>query len=114
MDPSHLATKADLAALTNCLTSLLEKALPAVAASDDFLDVQEVAALTGVSTKTVRKWITEGKFDQKGRHIKLYVLEFSPGFPRVPRSALVAYGQGLGYDERQLMPERKATMRAAS
>lgn len=114
MDPNHLATKADLTALTNRLTSLLEKALPAVAASDDFLDVQEVAALTGVSTKTVRKWIAEGKFDQKGRHIKLYALEFSPGFPRVPRSALVCYGQGLGYDVSKLMPQQMTTTRVAS
>ena len=98
MDPNHLATKADLMALDNSLTSALTKLLTSVPVSDDFLDVQEVATLTRVSTKTVRKWITEGKYDRKGRHIKLYVLEFSPGFPRVPRSALVAYGQGLGYD----------------
>ena len=114
MDPNHLVTKADLTALAESLTLMLTKVLPAVTASDDFLDVQEVASLTGVSTKTVRKWIAEGKRDQKGRHIKLYVLEFSPGFPRVPRSALVAYGQGLGYDVRQLLPEHVTTMRVAS
>lgn len=114
MDPNHLATKADIRSLGEQFTALLEKALPALAAQDDFLSVAEVAKLTGTSEKTVRKWLSEGKYDQKGQRIKLFALEFSPGFPRIPRSALVAYGRGLGFDVSHLTPAQLPTMRVAS
>lgn len=111
MSPQDLLTKADLATFSEQLTALLKQVLPAVAATDDFLTVQEVATLTRKSEKTVRKWIAEGKTDQKGKLIKLFTLEFSPGFPSIPRSALVAYGQGLGFDVSQLKPEQLPAMR---
>lgn len=109
-----IATKDDLRSLAEQFTALLEKALPAIAAKDDFLSVQEVAKLTDTSEKTVRKWISEGKHDQKGKLIKLYALEFSPGFPRIPRSALVAYGQGLGFDVSKLQAGDVPKMWAAA
>lgn len=114
MSPHDIATKADLEAISAQILALLEKALPALAAQDDFLSVQEVAKLTGTSEKTVRSWIEHGKPDQKGKIIKLYALEFSPGYKRVPRSALVAYGQGLGFDVSKLLPAQLPQMRVAA
>ena len=114
MSPQDLLTKADLADFAAQLTSLLKQMVPAVTATDDFLTVQEVALLTRKSEKTVRKWIAEGKRDQQGKIITLFKLEFSPGIPSIPRSALVAYGQGLGFDVSQLKPEQLPAMRLAS
>lgn len=114
MSPQDLLTKADLALFSERLTTLLQQVLPAVAAQDDFLTVEEAATLAKTSTKTVRTWIDHGKPDQKGKIIKLFTLEFSPGYKRIPRSALVAYGQGLGFDVSQLKHEQLPAMRLAS
>lgn len=104
MSPHDIATKADLLALTERLEQLLRAALPAIAAADDFYSLAQAAEVAGVSTKTVRHWIAVGKPNQQGRIVKLFALEFSPGYPRIPRSALVAYGQGLGFDVATLAP----------
>lgn len=72
--------------------------------TDDYLTLADVATLTRTSQATVRKWIARGKPDQRGHLIKLYTVEFSPGFLRVPRSALVAYGQGLAFNPARLDP----------
>ena len=101
--PLTVLTPDDLAPMYALLHQLLEQQTAAAQPADDYLSVDQVATLTGVSTKTVRKWIAEGKADRRGKIIRLYALEFSPGFPRVPRSALLAYGQGLGFDASQLL-----------
>lgn len=100
---AQLLTTDDLAPLEALLRQLVVQQTAAAQPADDYLSVDQVATLTGTSTKTVRKWIAEGKPDRKGKIIRLYTLEFSPGFPRVPRSALLAFGQGLGFDAAQLM-----------
>ena len=56
-----------------------------------------MATATRVSVRTVKKWVSEGKYDQKGKRITLFCLEFSPGFVRIPRAALLAYGQAIGF-----------------
>jgi hypothetical protein len=111
MSPHDIATKADLTALSEHLEKLLQAAIPAIAAQDAFYNVEQAAEVAGVSAKTVRKWIAEGKYDQKGHLIKLFTLEFSPGYPRIPRSALVAFGQGIGFDVSQLAPAQLPPMR---
>lgn len=100
---AQLLTSDDLAPLFDMVHQILVHQTAAAQPADDFLSVDQVATLTGTSTKTVRKWIAEGKPDRKGKIIRLYTLEFSPGFPRVPRSALVAFGQGMGFDAAQLL-----------
>lgn len=99
----NVLTPEDIAPMYDLLRQLLVQQTAAAQPADDYLSVDQVASLTGTSTKTVRKWIAEGKADRKGKIIRLFTLEFSPGFPRVPRSALVAFGQGLGFDAAQLM-----------
>ncbi len=108
MSPHDIATKADLADLAERLEKALAAALPAIAAPDAFYSVEQAAEVAGVSAKTVRKWVAEGKYDRSGHLVKLFALEFSPGFPRIPRSALVAYGRGLGFDVATLAPASPA------
>lgn len=100
--PVTLLTTEDLAPLQAALHQILAQMQAAAQPADDYLSVAQVAQATGTSERTVRKWISEGKRDRKGRLIVLFTLEFSPGFPRVPRSALLAFGQGLGFDASQL------------
>ncbi len=103
VDANQIATKGDLEALLQKLEQRLNGAQPtAPAAGDDYLSLDQVAELTGFNRKTVKKWIDEGKYNQQGKLIKLFILEFAPGFPRVPRSALVAFGRGVGFDVGQL------------
>lgn len=97
LDPHQLATKGDLEQLLARMTALLQAPAALPAASDEYLTLEEVAKATRVSTRTVKKWVQEGKYDRKGRHIQLLALEFSPGFLRIPRSALLAYGEGVGF-----------------
>lgn len=68
---------------------------------DRYMSVAEVAAAVGKSTHTVRKWLKDGKPGQKGKFIKLYCEEPSPGFPLIPWSAVRAYNQGLPYEASQ-------------
>jgi uncharacterized protein (UPF0335 family) len=98
VDANQIATKGDLQALLLKLEQLLDAQPPTAAAGDDYLDIDQVATLTGFNRKTVRKWIAEGKYDQRGKRIKLFTLEFAPGFPRIPRSALLAFGKGIGFE----------------
>lgn len=112
VDANQIATKGDLQALLQKLEQLFDAQPPTAAAGDDYLDIDQVATLTGFSRKTVRKWIAEGKYDQRGKLIKLFTLEFAPGFPRIPRSALLAFGKGMGFDVGQLTT--RAAMRVAS
>jgi hypothetical protein len=100
--PATVLTSEDLAPIEALLRQVLAQQTAAVQPADDYLSVAQVAQLTGTSEKTVRKWISHGKPALKGKIIKLYTLEFSPGFPRIPRSALLAFGQGLGFDAAQL------------
>jgi len=97
-----LLTADDLAPIHTLLSQILAQQTAAAQPADDFLSVAQVAQLTGTSEKTVRKWISQGKHDQRGQLIRLYTLEFSPGFPRVPRSALLAFGQSLSFEATQL------------
>ena len=97
LDPNQIATKGDLEQLYARMAQLLQSQPAQPAASDDYLTLDEVAAATRVSTRTVKKWVQEGKHDRKGRRIQLFALEFSPGFLRIPRSALLAYGEGVGF-----------------
>jgi hypothetical protein len=115
MSTLDIATKSDIQELRDMLADLLRGAgtKPATA-GDDYLDIAEVAKLTRTSTKTVTKWLKEGKRDSKGRLIKLYALEFSPGFPRIPRSALVAFGQAQAFDVSTLQSAQLPPMRIAS
>ena len=97
VDANQLATKGDLEALCARLLELLgPKATPAVT-PDEYLTLSEVAQATRFSERTVKKWIAEGKYDRKGKRITLLAVEFAPGFLRVPRAALLAYGQGVGF-----------------
>lgn len=102
MQSITLVTPEDLIALLEELRAIRQEQAKASQLVDDYLSVDDVAALTRTSARTVRKWITEGKYDQAGKLIKLFTVEFSPGYPRVPRSALLAYGQALGFDASQL------------
>jgi len=102
MITASLLTADDLAPLVDLVRQILVQQTAAAQPADDYLSVAQVAAATGTSERTVRKWISEGKRDRKGRLITLFTLEFSPGFPRVPRSALLAFGQGVGFDASQL------------
>lgn len=99
---AQLLTVEDLAPLYDMVRQLLVQQTASAQPADDYLSVEQVATLTNTSAKTVRKWITEGKADRKGNIIQLFTLEFSPGFPRVPRSALVAFGQAQGFDVTKL------------
>ncbi|WP_375435061.1 helix-turn-helix transcriptional regulator [uncultured Hymenobacter sp.] len=97
LDANQIATKGDLDALFSRFTQLLSQAAPAAAPSDEYLTLEEVATATRVSVRTVKKWVTEGKYDPKGHRITLYALEFTPGILRIPRAALLAYGQAIGF-----------------
>ncbi|MGI4873397.1 MAG: hypothetical protein ACRYFX_19740 [Janthinobacterium lividum] len=97
-----LLTPDDLVPIQDLLRQILAQQTAAAQPADDFLSIEQVATLTSTSAKTVRKWISEGKYDQKGQLLKLFTLEFSPGYVRVPRSALLAFGQSMGFDAAQL------------
>ena len=99
---ASLLTADDLAPIQALLGQILAQQTAAAQPADDYLSVAQVAQLTGTSEKTVRKWISQGKYDQRGQRIRLYTLEFSPGFPRVPRSALLAFGQSIGFEAQHL------------
>ena len=93
MDANHLATKGDIAELNQQLAHLLQlvQAPPALT-DDDYLSLKTVARLTEVSVRTVKGWIKNGKPDRQGKRIiRLFAVEFSPGYQRVPRAALLAY-----------------------
>jgi hypothetical protein len=116
--PLTVLTPEDLVPLYELLRQVLAQQTAAAQPADDYLSVDQVATLTGVSTKTVRKWIAEGKPDHQGKIVRLYTLEFSPGYPRVPRSALLAFGQGQGFEAAQLVlppagaaPAKKTTLK---
>ena len=110
-----ILTAEDLAPLKELLHQVLVQQTAAAQPADDYLSLDQVAALTGTSRKTVGKWIREGKYDAQGRRITLYTLEFAPGFPRVPRSALLAFGQGLGFEAAQLaLPAAAAPKKQAA
>lgn len=115
VDANHLATKGDLDALLHRLEQRLAAVTTpaAPAALEEYLTLDEVATATRVSTKTVKKWVHEGKYDRKGKLIRLLALEFSPGYLRIPRSALLAYGEGLGFTVQDLRQPPPA-MRVAS
>jgi hypothetical protein len=95
-------TTDDLAPLLDELRAIRQLAATSAQPADDYLSINTVAALTETSPRTVRKWIKEGKYDGRGQLIKLYTLEFSPGMERVPRSALLAFGQAIGFDASKL------------
>ena len=102
MRPDELATKADLEQLYARLAQLLTAAPAAPVPADEYLTLEEVATATRVSVRTVKKWVEEGKHDRRGKLVTLFALEFSPGFKRIPRAALVAYGEGLGFSIQNL------------
>jgi hypothetical protein len=95
-------TPDDLAPLLDELRAIRQLAATGAQPADDYLSIDTVAGLTETSARTVRKWIKEGKYDDGGQLIKLYTLEFSPGMLRVPRSALLAFGQAMGFDASKL------------
>lgn len=97
-----LLTADDLAPIQTLLQQILQQQTAAAQPADDYLTVDQVAAITHTSARTVRKWLDEGKRDQKGKLIQLFRLEFSPGYVRIPRSALLAFGQAQGFDASQL------------
>jgi len=99
---AQLLTADDLTPLHELLRQLLEAQQAAARPADDYLSVEQVAIATDTSVRTVRKWLAEGKPGKGGNIIKLFKLEFSPGYPRIPRSALVMFGQGLAFDASML------------
>lgn len=112
MRPDELATKADLEQLYERMAQLLPALAVPAASPDEYLTLEEVATATRVSVRTVKKWVTEGKKDRKGKHVQLFALEFSLGYLRIPRSALLAYGEGVGFnihDLKQISPMRVAS-----
>lgn len=105
-----ILTADDLAPVLAELRALREAMTASAQPADDYLTIDQVAATTSTSARTVRKWIKEGKYDASGKLLKLYTLEFSPGMVRVPRSALLAFGQALGFDAAHLpLPPARAT-----
>lgn len=102
MITASLLTSDDLAPMFDMLRQILanQQATPQLA--DDYLSIEQVSEATGFSTKIVRKWLKTGKAGLDGKIIKLFALEFSPGYPRIPRSALVAFGLAQGFDESRL------------
>ncbi|MGY2132293.1 hypothetical protein ACW9KT_08690 [Hymenobacter sp. HD11105] len=103
MAPNEIATKADVAAVKEDVQVALQQLqnlmrLLGPANYDTFHSIDEVATMAGVNRKTVEKWVKVGKPDRKGKIIHLATLEFSPGFPRIPYAALLAFGQGVGFD----------------
>ncbi|MGI4866138.1 MAG: helix-turn-helix transcriptional regulator [Janthinobacterium lividum] len=101
--PLNLLTAEDLAPLVELVRQILVQQTAAAQPADDYLSVAQVAQATGTSERTVRKWIEQGKRDKLGQKlIKLFTLEFSPGYVRVPRSALLAFGQGVGFEAAHL------------
>ena len=92
---------------------MLQAAKPAPVA-DDYLSIPQVAELVNVSEKLVRGWIEKGKYDQKGKLVKLFYLDFSEGTRRVPRSALLAFAQCQGFDTSKLDPAQLPQMRIAA
>ncbi|GAA3953775.1 helix-turn-helix domain-containing protein [Hymenobacter algoricola] len=97
MDANQLATKGDLDALLSQIQQLLPAPAAAPASSDEYLTPEEVAKATRFSVRTVKKWIHEGKFGLNGKRVYLFALEFSPGLQRIPKAALLAYGQSMGF-----------------
>jgi hypothetical protein len=110
----NLLSPDDLAPILAKLDALLGHAAAAAQPADDYLSVAQVAAATYTSQRTVRKWIEDGKRDAQGRLIKLFTLEFSPGYHRIPRSALLAFGQSMGFDAAQLPLPPAGTLPAAA
>lgn len=98
----QLLTPDDLAPIEALLRQVLVQQTAAAQPADDYLSIDQVAAATHTSARTVRKWIAVGKHDAAGNLLRLYTLEFSPGMVRVPRSALLAFGQQQGFDAAQL------------
>jgi excisionase family DNA binding protein len=103
MNVHDIATKGDLLELLHKMQELLSTAPKSTAPADDYLTIDEVAELTRFNRRTVAKWISEGKYDRKGKLIRLFTLEFAPNKPRIPRSALVAFGQAIGFDTSKLV-----------
>lgn len=102
MLPVNLLTSEDLGPILAELQAIRAHQAAAAQPADDYLSVEQVALITHTSTRTVRKWISAGKADQRGRIVRLFTLEFSPGYPRIPRSALLAFGQAQGFEASQL------------
>jgi hypothetical protein len=66
--------------------------------ADEYLTIDEVAAKVKKSSKTVRKWIDEGKYAANGQLLKLQTLEGSPGSLLVPLAALHAFLSNMDFD----------------
>jgi uncharacterized protein YaeQ len=95
----EILTRADL----QPIEQLLRTTLHAIEQSrttegERLLTIDEAAAYTQHTRKTVLQWIREGKPDAQGRIIRLQVLEFQPGNKRIPLSALLAYGKALSIE----------------
>lgn len=114
MNANDIATKADIEALRQLLQQALQAKSSPTPAADDFLSVPEAARLVGVSQKVLRGWIEKGKYDTGGKLVRLFALDFSAGVRRIPRSALVAYALGLGFDVSRLAPDQLPPMRIAA
>jgi hypothetical protein len=78
MQHVSLLTAEDLTPIQADIQIIKEHLLAGVRPADDYLDVAQVAVLTATSERTVRKWITNGKLNQKGKFIRLFAIEFSP------------------------------------
>jgi hypothetical protein len=115
VDANQIATKGDLNNLVQRIEQLLQAQAATSSTADEYLTLQEVAGLTRTSVKTVTKWVTEGKPDSRGKIIRLFNVEFSPGQRRIPRAALLAYGQSIGFSINDLksVPQMRV-MREAS
>jgi hypothetical protein len=112
MDANQIATKGDLQALLARIEQMLAPAAAAPTPIDEYLTLDEVALATRTSVRTVKKWITEGKHDLSGKRIFLFKLEFSEGYMRVPKAALVAFGLAQGFsisDLNSIPPMRVAS-----
>ena len=99
---ASLLTADDLTPMLDMMRQILSNQQAAAQPTDDYLSVEQVAEVTGFGPKTVRKWMEKGKAGLNGQIIKLFFLEFAPGYPRIPRSALLAFGLSQGFDAAQL------------
>jgi hypothetical protein len=62
------------------------------------LSIEQVMERLEVSRSAVQRWIKNGKRGRVKQMIKLPVLTFGEGQPRIPWPALLAFGRGETYD----------------
>ncbi|RDC63308.1 MerR family transcriptional regulator [Adhaeribacter pallidiroseus] len=94
-DLLEIATKGDLELFGKAIIAELNRLLkvPDVGEEEKYFTLDGAAEFTGHDRSTVKKWINKGKLDNNGKLVKLPTSEFAPGFPRIAKSDLIAFGR---------------------